>query len=454
MSSAMEEIKELIDKYSKPLSREDITKIIYKLYCVVILLLPVIPEIIGVGVYSVKATVFNFFTILTFLLLMIINIKSLKPNMYDGILLVYLILVILSTIFTKFGVLNCVLGTNGRGEGLITIFSYAMTFYIFTKGYKYMGNVLKSALVGAIIVSIYSIIQANVPLDIELPYWHKRMEGVANGTMGNQNFLSSYICIFLPAMFFNYISTGKKRNIPVILLLFTALVYSITLGGYITFVAMSLFSVVISMIYSKNKKKTLLNILIIAILISLVYAVITYDGGEKYTNEIAQTKEEVTKLVEKDDDFGSGRMACWRKTLHVIKNNTLFGTGPDSLADELDNDIYITNGDKDILNYVIIDKAHSEPLHIAATTGVISAIVYLVFVIAVVLRLIINCLRKVKENGFEKPNTIATIIILISVLSYLMQSMINVSVVQVAPVFWAILGIAAGITLEKKISTR
>ena len=41
-------------------------------------------------------------------------------------------------------------------------------------------------------------------------------------------------------------------------------------------------------------------------------------------------------------------------------------------------------------------------------------------------------------------------VVLVSILSYLMQSMINISVVQVAPAFWAIAGIGAGITLEEK----
>ena len=141
MKQMIREIDRFIDKYNKPLTHEQIIAVIYNAFCMIIFLLPIIPEIIGVGLYSLKNTLFNLTTVIVSITLIVLNIRKtrkLKLNIYDILLIIYLMLVTLSTIFAKYGVVDAILGLNGRGEGLVTIFSYAATFLIFLRGYKYM----------------------------------------------------------------------------------------------------------------------------------------------------------------------------------------------------------------------------------------------------------------------------------------------------------------------------
>ena len=205
----MEKIRQFLERYDKPLTKEQLEKIVYNIFCVLIFITPVIPETIGFGLYSLKATIFNITTIMISISLIVINrnnIKNKKINLYDILLIIYMLLVVFSTIFSKYGIMKCILGSNGRGEGLLTIFSYGITFVIFSRGYKQMGATAKIAVISAMILPVYSVIQANLPRDVQIPFIPDSPYKKATGTMRNQNFLSSYICIFLPMTCFYYIN--------------------------------------------------------------------------------------------------------------------------------------------------------------------------------------------------------------------------------------------------------
>lgn len=450
----MEEIEKLIEKYNKPLDKESLKKALYNIFCIMILILPILPETIGLGIYSLRNTIFNGITIVATLTLGIIGIreKNKSVTIYEILLSIYFVLIVVSAATSKYGFWNCFLGANGRGEGILTNFSYFMTFVIILKGYKYLNRYsLLVGIIAATVVSGYGIIQANVPLDVKLPFGSSDVLGVAEGTMKNQNFLSSYICLFLPTICFSYITKNiKRKNIDLlyISILFAALVFAKTLGGYLTFVVMYLAVSIFAILYSKNKSNTLRAIAIVTIIIVCIFSLITFTKDKSYANELAQTKTEVTKLVTKDKSFGTSRMEIWKKTLMAINSNKLFGVGPDSLKLEFLLDKYKTNGEQDMLNHYVVDKAHSEPLHIAVTTGIPSMLIYLIFVGYLVIKLGLKVLKDIKANGINENNIFNTMVI-ISILSYLMQSAINISVVQVAPTFWLVLGLGAGI--EKSI---
>lgn len=448
----MEEFKRLLEEYNKPLTKEQLEKIIYNIFCIIIFSAPIIPEAIGFGIYSLKNTIFIFSTIITSLVLTIMNRKNLKTNVYDKLLIAYMALVLLSTIFTKFGIVECIFGTNGRGEGLLTIFSYVATFVIFSRGYKHMQKLSKVAIIAAMIVCAYSFLQANRPAGVTLPFFTNSPAGVATGTMRNQNFLSSYICIFLPMSCYYYIN-GKskiKRSLVIVALLFMTQLYSVTLGGYITFGVMYAITIIFSIWFSEKKKDTIIRIVILSIVLFAIFTLVNYEESDKYTKEISVSKQEVTNLVKKEDKFGSGRMEIWKKALMLVNDYTLLGVGPDSMAKANREDKYITKGEQDILVNQIVDKTHCEPLQIAVTTGIPSSIIYIILVGTIGIKLLVLVINKTKKDGIDNNNTRYITMILICFASYLMQSVINISVVQVAPLFWAVLGTVAGILENNK----
>lgn len=458
----MKTSEQILKEFNKEVTLEDFKKIIYTLFAMFVMFMPVMPEIMGYGFHSFKWTIFVPFTLVISGILLVITVKEKKFHLsyIDVLWLIYIVLVFIATLVSKYGVWEALLGSYGRGEGLLLLLCYGLTFIIFSKGYKYITWGFKAGIIAAVVVSIYSILQGMLPVDIKLFFEPRRIAGVAMGTMKNQNFLSSYICLFLPMIAFHYINTGKITSLILAIMLFLAQVFSVTLGGYITFIAMYLLVVIYSVIISKKKCKTIFNTVLLSALIVISFRLVNYSpsssqtgtGNGVYAQEIAQLKSETENLAKNDDDFGTGRLGIWKKTLMVINNHKWFGVGPDSLKMEIGKEEYLLERPYDAYRYIIIDKAHSEPLQMAATTGIPSMIAYLVFAASICINLLIVVLRSVATNkeGLQDKNTLYIHMVLISILAYLMQSMINISVVQVAPVFWAMLGIGVGIIYKEK----
>lgn len=444
----IEKIKEL----NVDISTEDLRKITYNIFCILIFLLPVVPELGNFGLITLKITLFNLITIITTIVLILLNIKEIKKfkfTFYDGLNITYLLLVILSSIFSKFSFKDCFLGTNGRGEGILTIFSYLMTFTIIYKGFKYFNKkLLLVGIIGSLVLSLYGIIQANAPAGVKLIINTANVPGVAEGTMGNQNFFSSYLCIFLPMMCYYFLETKDYKSIIAVVLLFTAFVFAKTLGGYIVFAVMYVIIAVFCFVFSKKKTHTIIKFGAMTILLVAIFFSITYEKGDKYVEEVKEVKKEATNLVKKDEGFGTGRMGIWHLTLMAINNNKLLGVGPDSLAEEFRADTYKQNGYTNMLDKYRVDKAHCELLQIAATTGIPSMIVYLMLIATIGIRLLIIVFRKHIKDRENKDNVFETMV-LVSIGSYVAQALGNISVAQVAPIFWLMLGIAAAITLKK-----
>ncbi len=390
--------------------------------------------------------------------------QKIKPNVFEIILGIYFLFVVLSCIFTKYGILNCIFGINGRGEGVITIFSYIVTLILFSRGFKYIKDTLIFAVIGAVVVCIYSFVQVNLPNGYSLPFAPHTLIHVATGTMRNQNFLSSYIIIFLPMFCYYYLANDFRKNsnkniltLVFISMLFSTLLFSKTLGGYITFIFMFLVICSFCVITLSDKKYVIKKEIILTILFILIFVITNILIDNSFAKELMGSKDEINKLATQDETFGSHRFQIWEKALMVVKNNFLFGTGPDSLDRELSNlDVYLTKGENDVLNIYRVDKAHFEFLHIAATTGVPSLIAYLCNIIPICFILLLKVLKGHKasiiqtEKENKKNNRIFVTMIFIGIISYLMQGMINISVIQVAPLFWAMLGIGINIIEDKK----
>lgn len=431
-------------------------KNIYNMYGIIIMMMPLIPEILSFGFYSLKQTLFIISTIIISVILLCVAVKEkMKFTFLDVILGIYLLFVGIATLLAKYGVLNAILGKNGRGEGLILIICYSLTFIIFSKGYKYINWILKVGIISSAIVALYSIIEVMLPVNWASPFMFrcignmayslKRIENVAITTMVNQNFLSSYICLFLPMMAFYYINTGKKTSLYVAILLFSAQIFSTTLGGYITFISMYVLVIIYSFIVSNDKRKVLIRTLFLTLLIILTLYIINYIKDGVYINELGMISTEVNNLIDQNDEFGTGRMNIWKKCFMIINKYKWFGIGPDSLKYEIHKEEY------SFISTEVIDKAHSEPLQIALSTGIPSVISYFIFVGIICLLLFKTCIINIRNNekGLQDENNIYNHMILISILSYLMQSMINISVIQVAPIYWAMLGLGAGIIYDR-----
>ena len=429
---------------------------ICNIYVIIIMIMPIIPEILGFGFYSLKQTIFVTSTIITAIILLGIEIKEkqFKITVLEILCGIYILLVIIATIFAKYGVINAIFGTNGRGEGTILILTYIVTFLIFSKCYKYTKWGLKAGIISAGIVAIYSVIEVVLPENYASPFMFKnignmayslsRIKNVAITTIVNQNFFSSYVCIFLPMLVFYYINTGSKRALCFTLMLFIAQVFSVTLSGYMTFIFIYMLIVIYSLIVTKKQKDVLLRIILLTTIIVMLFIVLNLINDRIYLNELLSTLKEVNNFKNLDNNFGTNRMNIWKKSILIIQKYTWFGIGPDSLKNEIHQKEYQFVSDS------FIDKAHSELLQIAVSTGIPSAIVYVIFVMIISILLFKICISRIKKGNFQNENTLYIHMILIGIISYFIQAIANISVIQVAPIYWAMLGLGAGIIYNRK----
>lgn len=143
--------------------------------------------------------------------------------------------------------------------------------------------------------------------------------------------------------------------------------------------------------------------------------------------------------------LGSGRGYIWSRSIPLILNNIIIGSGPDSFALEFpQNDIipklqYLGNP------YIIVDKPHSVYLQTAINTGLLSLIAILALVIIYIVQ---SAVKFVKGEGtaFIKAARLAC---MTAVIAYMAAAATTDSVISVAPLFWIMLGTGYGINFVK-----
>lgn len=136
--------------------------------------------------------------------------------------------------------------------------------------------------------------------------------------------------------------------------------------------------------------------------------------------------------------FASSRGFIWSRTLPLLKNKIFLGSGPDSFVLEFPQQDVVGKirnfGDPNI----VVDKAHNLFLQTALSTSIVSLIAMLfIFSTYIITTFKILVTKKIDDKnlfGLE----LAT---MISICGYLITSISTDSVVAVAPVFWAMLGL-------------
>ncbi len=349
-----------------------------------------------------------------------------KTNLLDLVVAIYALLIVLSTVTSRYFPFPIIYGAVGRFEGAITLYLYIVLFYLTYKFFDWNERFLPYLATSTIIVSAVGIVQAILYYALGRTDIHVYM---AFSSFGNPNFFSSYLSMFLPIYMLVFLKKGNPFYLITSIITFGALVCTRTLGGYITFAIY--FAIIL--IYAITQKFKSKNICLLVLSFILMFAVLNVCTQNTYIGEAISLKKE-TKNIENDrDSFGSGRGFIYKVSLDIIKQYPLLGVGPDSLGAYFVEHIYLK---PDYTSNHIFDKAHCEYLHIAVCTGIPSLICYIT-IIAIIGITIWKKYLKDKSN-------LTIFAVGLSILSYLIQAAGNISVTHVAPIFWIILGIGYG----------
>ncbi len=137
------------------------------------------------------------------------------------------------------------------------------------------------------------------------------------------------------------------------------------------------------------------------------------------------------------EKFASMRGYIWSRSIPMLKKNILFGGGPDTYAIQFPQHDYVGKLRAFDTLHQIVDKPHNMYLQIGINTGVLS-------LIAVIVLLAVYFISSVKIYFFRELADEKSFIggaLFAAVLGYAAAGFANDSLVSVAPVFWALLGI-------------
>ena len=363
------------------------------------------------------------------------KIKNLKFNKYEIMVFVMILLSCLSLIHAiDFN--TAIFGKINRYEGLLVWISY----YIFIlnamniKSRKYLITIILFIFLYAIINIFYGFYQVGV---LETPklfkvfhIWH-----YASGFLGNSMYFGSLSTIFYGLVLGLFITVKKLLNKGFILpFLFISSIGIIMSGAMSSIVSViiifiiCLIKTIILIVKKFNKSLHYLMSLIVAVLIFismfLIYTVNHPNIKNDITELLGQTKSSIEGKIEKE--YGTGRVYIWSETIKKIKTVPITGVGIDNFRNAFNSKLI------DQISKNIVDKAHNDYLQKALCEGIISGIVFIIFLLFIFFKGIYSKLSSIYCG------------ILIAFTNYSIQAFFNISITRVAPIYFILIGLLIG----------
>ena len=308
--------------------------------------------------------------------------------------------------------------TAGRFEGFITLFFYVLLFVSARNHLVINRKNLFFYLSVQGVVASYSILQF-YGIDPLVHYLNFRKG--CYSTIGNQNFFGSYVVTLLTLSCGLYIMDKRPQTLFLCVLFFGGLLACNTRGCWIAFLVILLAS-----LFFLSKKNFVIPYLTLLFSFTLVAFTMNFTGQ----NLIMGRAMTIDEQMSMEDGAGSGRVQIWKMTIDAIQDNPILGTGPENLKEH-----FLTTENKEFIAYrkrtgKTVDKAHSEILHIAAVSGIPAAILFILFLATLFWN---------KRRFIFNFNSSSILAMCITV--YFLQSLFNISIITVAPLFWVLLGV-------------
>lgn len=145
----------------------------------------------------------------------------------------------------------------------------------------------------------------------------------------------------------------------------------------------------------------------------------------------------------------SGRMYLWSRSIPLLKNYILLGSGPDTFPFIFPQNDYVARANIGLdMLMPVISKAHSFYLQTALQTGILSLGLLLIFFVRFfrqgwkVLKRGEGKRKSREREGreLERKTRMALWALMVSAAGFLLMGVTNDSVVAVSPLFWALLG--------------
>ena len=379
--------------------------------------------------FTYKITSYSFYgytMIYAFIINFIVSIiliikKKFKLEIYDILLVIISLLLIISCIFAKNRFL-AIYGFMYRYEGIFALFYYLSLLFISSFiDKKYKKLITEIIIYIGVINSIYAFLQVNNSSLVRKLYNFKEIW--ATGFLNNPNFLGTYMLISLSLSIGLFID--EKENIDkikygiIIGILMIGLLISNTTSCVVGLIIVFLYVLIYSI-----KLKKYRDIVIIFLIIVIESIMFEMSGLTTLIKDLNTTKNETVELSRGNynENYGTKRVEIWRQSIEEVPKYLIHGIG-------IDNFSLIKNGRPIVVGYNAYDKAHNEYLQILLCEGIFALISYLLLYFIILIRGIIKSFKDKK------------IYLVLPVLGYLVQAFFNISVIEVAPIFYICLGL-------------
>jgi O-antigen ligase len=369
-----------------------------------------------------------------FLVFLLFNQNQLKAiiaqDSINALILVYALLLLISTVFAL-DPSRALLGSFRRVEGLSTMIVYFMLFLMARASAPLKDKHWDILLGVASLVALYGILQTfnidPLPRDFIREGWTR-----AFSTIGNPNFLGSFLVLTIPLTMHRYLHLHKNHTLIMYAIMLYALLATMTRGAWIGLVGAFIVYFGLAWYhkeYLSITKKRIILFFVVSIATIIMFNGLS-DGG--FLTRLITIGTDVTTIIEGGeviDRVGSSRMYIWLRTIDLIQMRPLVGFGLENLGLAFHEYFF-----DDIINHwgrlVTPDKAHNEYLHIAVTSGIPSLMVYVTLVILVI-----------KKGWTKLISTSIGLGLVTAIIGYVFQAFFNISVVSVAYMFWIFLGL-------------
>lgn len=431
----MRGLKEKLKKANNvQLTRAQIINII--LY-MTILIMPLLVVNVSIRRYSIAKIMFLYIVGIFLVINMILD-KKIKFKKEYLIAIMFLVTIFIASIFSPYKEV-AFWGSAARNEGFITIVIYIILFIAASEYLRINKKCINLILIVGTIHSFYGILQF-FGID-PVQKWllgEISIMGDSIGLIGNRNFMSTYVLLFLVLSMAMYVKSKRERKYLIyFLVLFTSLLCTLTRSGWLSFGIVSFIGLIFT-INNKDYRKSILVLLICAIIMIIVINMLS---SEKIIGRVQHTKDEINMLDKQEEISGSSintRKEILKLYIKVFKENPFLGTGPDTF-----NMRIMDNYTKEMMELVMLtgentDKAHNEYLEYATSCGIFTLVLYILLITLIIIKLM-----KTKCSNNK--------ILILIILSYIIQAFFNISDIAVAPLFWILLGYAVKIIYEKNV---
>ncbi len=384
-------------------------------------------------VFSMKHFSYGYIVLLcinVIIILFLFILKKYKKSKFDLFLLLIAIFSFISYLFA-YDRHVALFGTFYRFEGLFTILYYITIAFLssFAKE-KHKKKIIYVILAGGFIEFLFATCQK---LNLFNVYTYVVGDDRhSSGFTDNANFFATLmlLCLCLTiGLFFDDKKDKKKKNI--LLLVFVCLYTIGLLFANTTSCIVGLIFVLLCLLYYSYSNKSYKKLITVFSIIVVTTIAITITGFTNQVKDLNRATYEMgsTVIGKAKPEYGTARVYIWNNTLKLIPKHPFFGVG-------VDNFKYINNG-RPIPYWTVIDKCHNEYLEILATRGIFCLMAYL------------GLYYTALSNKYKKCLKDKEIYLLIAIIGYLVQAFFNISVIEVAPLFWIILGLFIGPRLEE-----